>query len=34
MDRHLTESDMERIQAFIATPKYQRDPEMLLPDDE
>ncbi len=29
----LSESDLERIATFAATPRYARDPEMLLPDD-
>jgi hypothetical protein len=32
MDGWLTESEMERISEFVATPKYKREPEMLLPD--
>jgi hypothetical protein len=31
MERHLTESDMQRIEAFIGTPKYERESEMLVP---
>lgn len=31
MERSLTESDMERITEFASTPKYKREPEMLLP---
>ena len=31
MDGYLTESDMKRIHEFASTPKYERDPEMLLP---
>lgn len=31
MESFLTESDMERIAAFAATPKYEREPEMLVP---
>lgn len=27
----LSESDWERIVAFARTPKYKRDPEMLMP---
>lgn len=29
----LSESDLERIATFAATPRYARDPEMLLPED-
>ena len=29
----LSESDLERIAAFAATPRYARDPEILVPDD-
>lgn len=32
MDDWLTDGDMERISAFVSTPEYERDPEMLLPD--
>lgn len=28
----LSEQDLERIAAFASTPKYARDPEMLLPE--
>lgn len=31
MDSYLTESDMKRIHEFASTPKYEREPEMLLP---
>lgn len=34
MDGFLTESDMQRISEFAATPKYRRDPEMLIPSDD
>lgn len=34
MGSHLTESERERITDFATTPKYKRDPEMLLPADE
>jgi hypothetical protein len=34
MDSFLTESERERISEFASTPKYARDPEMLLPDDD
>jgi len=30
----LTESDRQRMHEFASTPKYAREPEMLLPDDE
>lgn len=33
MDSSLTESDKERIAAFVSTPKYARDPAMLVPED-
>lgn len=29
----LSESDLERIATFVATPRYARDPEMLVPDE-
>ena len=32
MDGWLTESEMQRISEFVSTPKYKREPEMLLPD--
>ncbi|ACV10654.1 conserved hypothetical protein [Halorhabdus utahensis DSM 12940] len=32
MDSSLTESDMQRISEFASMPKYERDPEMLLPE--
>lgn len=34
MDSFLTESDMKRIAAFVSTPKYEREPEMLVPGDD
>lgn len=34
MDGYLTESDKRRLAKFASTPKYKRDPEMLLPNDE
>jgi len=34
MDGYLTESEMNRISEFASTPKYEREPEMLLPSDE
>jgi len=33
MDSSLTESDMQRIAAFVSTPKYAREPEMLVPEE-
>lgn len=33
MERYLTEEDLQRITEFALTPKYKRDPEMLMPDD-
>lgn len=33
MGEHLTESDRERIAEFLATPSYDRRPELLVPDD-
>lgn len=29
----LSESDLERIATFVATPRYAREPEMLVPED-
>ena len=29
----LSESDRERIATFVATPRYAREPEMLIPED-
>lgn len=34
MDGYLTESEKRRLAEFASTPKYKRDPEMLLPNDE
>jgi len=34
MDGYLTESDKRRIAEFAETPKYKRDPEMLVPEDD
>lgn len=34
MGNFLTESDRQRINEFVSTPKYARDPEMLVPDDD
>lgn len=33
MSTGLSSDDMERIQQFIETPAYAREPEMLLPED-
>lgn len=33
MSEHLSERDMERIEEFANTPMYEREPEMLLPND-
>lgn len=33
MDGSITESDMKRIAEFVSTPKYARDPGMLVPED-
>lgn len=30
----LTDRDRQRISEFVSTPKYQREPEMLIPDEE
>jgi hypothetical protein len=30
----LTDRDLQRIAEFAATPEYERDPEMLVPDDD
>lgn len=32
MDGTLSESEKQRMAEFAATPTYERDPEMLLPD--
>lgn len=34
MTEFLSQSDMDRIAKFVETPKYERDPELLVPDDE
>ena len=34
MTEFLSDSDRERIAEFLATPSYDRDPELLIPDDE
>jgi hypothetical protein len=31
MAEHLSDSDLERIEAFANTPAYERDPDQLLP---
>ena len=32
MPRHITETDRERIERFLRTPKYERGPHLLEPD--
>lgn len=34
MVQRLSQSDWERIEQFANTPTYERDPEMLAPDDD
>lgn len=34
MRNGLTENDRECISKFLSTPKYERGPEMLVPDDD
>lgn len=34
MPKYLSECDLDRIAEFAATPKYERDPELLVPDDD
>lgn len=34
MTEYLSESDMDRIANFVETPRYERDPELLVPDAE
>ncbi|SMO53739.1 hypothetical protein SAMN06264867_103261 [Halorubrum cibi] len=34
MESFITEGDKRRIAAFVSTPKYERDPEMLVPSGE
>lgn len=34
MADHISESEMERIEAFVETPAYKRSPDQLLPGDE
>lgn len=33
MADYLSESDLKRMEKFAATPKYEREPELLVPDD-
>jgi len=33
MTEFLSESDQDRIDEFVSTPEYEREPEMLLPTD-
>lgn len=33
MTEHLSEDDIERIQAFAKQPRYKREPEQLMPPD-
>lgn len=33
MTEFLSDSDQNRIDEFVATPEYEREPEMLLPND-
>lgn len=34
MGHKLTETELKRIEAFAKTPKYAREPDMLLPNDD
>jgi hypothetical protein len=34
MANRLSESDRDRISEFVRTPRYERSPDQLLPDDE
>lgn len=34
MESAITEEDKRRIATFVSTPKYERDPEMLVPGEE
>lgn len=34
MPKHISESEMERIEQFVETPAYKRTPDLLLPDEE
>ena len=31
MTEHISDSDLERIEQFVETPAYEREPEQLLP---
>lgn len=33
MTEFLSDSDLNRIAEFVATPEYERDPEILMPKD-
>lgn len=32
MPKYLSEKDLDRIAEFTATPRYERDPDQLVPD--
>lgn len=34
MESSITEADKRRIARFVSAPKYERDPEMLVPTEE
>lgn len=34
MSDSLSQSDLDRIAKWVATPEYERDPDILVPDDE
>jgi hypothetical protein len=34
MESSITDADRRRIARFVSTPKYERNPEMLVPSDE
>ena len=34
MTKFISESDMARIAEFVATPEYEREPELLVPEDD
>lgn len=34
MTEFLSENDLSRIAKFLATPEYEREPELLIPDDD
>lgn len=34
MTEFLSDSDRDRIAEFIATPQYEREPELLIPEDD